>query len=82
MPRNLLLVFITVLLLTGLFTFVLGFGPVFDWFTLYISAAGPNPYADSWYMLAKFFYAPIIAVAIIWVWQNAIARIRYRREVR
>lgn len=61
------------------------YAPVFDWFTLYISAGGPNPYADSWYMLAKFFYALVVAVAIvaiIWVWQSVIARVRYRREVR
>jgi hypothetical protein len=69
----------------GLFALVLGFGPVFDWFTLYISAGGPNPYADSWYMLAKFFYALVVAVAIVaivWVWQSVIARVRYRRDVR
>lgn len=71
--------------LVGLFALVLGFGPVFDWFTFYISAGGPNPYADSWYMLAKFFYALVVIVAIItivWVWQTVIARVRYRREVR
>ena len=71
--------------LIGLFALVLGFGPVFDWLTLYISAGGPNPYADSWYMLAKFFYALVIAVAVIaivWVWQSVIARVRYRRDVR
>jgi hypothetical protein len=50
-----------------------------------ISASGPNPYADSWYMLAKFFYALVVAVAIVavvWVWQSVIARVWYRREVR
>jgi len=36
-------------------------------------------------MLAKFFYALVVAVAIVaivWVWQSVIARVRYRREVR
>ena len=71
--------------LVSLFALVLGFGPVFDWFTLYISAGGPNPYADAWYLLAKFFYALVAIVAIItivWVWQTVIARVRYRREIR
>lgn len=71
--------------LVSLFILVLGFGPVFDWLTFYISAGGPNPYADSWYMLAKFFYALVVIVAIVsivWVWQSVIARVRYRRDVR
>lgn len=71
--------------IVGLFGLVLGFGPVFDWLTLYISAGGPNPYADTWFMLAKFFYALVVIVAIVnivWVWQTVIARVRYRRELR
>ena len=71
--------------LLALFALVLGFGPVFDWLTIYILSAGPNPYADAWFLLAKFFYALITGVAIvsiIWVWQTVIARVRYRREIR
>jgi hypothetical protein len=55
------------------------------WFTFYISAGGPSPYADSRYMLTKFFYALVVIVAIItivWVWQTVIARVWYRREIR
>lgn len=36
-------------------------------------------------MLAKFFYALVVIVAIItivWVWQTVFARVRYRKEVR
>ncbi len=71
--------------IVALFALMLGVGPVFDWLTLYISASGPNPYSDAWFLLAKFSYALITGVAlvsIIWVWQTVIARVRYRREIR
>lgn len=69
----------------ALFALMLGVGPVFDWLTLYISATGPNPYSDAWFLVAKFFFPMVSIVAIIsivWIWQAVIARIRYRREIR
>lgn len=69
--------------IVALFALVIGFGPIFDWFTVYIAANGPNPYANTWFMLAKFFYFLILACGVgslIYIWRVVIQKVQYRRD--
>lgn len=65
-----------------LFILVICYGPVIDWFVIWLGSQDGNPYANSAIMVFKFVYTLIclsVFASIYWAYKAIVAEAKYWR---
>lgn len=66
----------------ALFVVVIAYGPVIDWFVLWLGTQDGNPYANSAIMVFKFVYTLIclsVFATIYWAYKAVVNEAKYWR---
>lgn len=66
----------------ALFVVVIGYGPVIDWFVIWLGSQDGNPYANTAIMVFKFVYTLIclsLFATIYWAYKSVVSEAKYWR---
>lgn len=66
----------------ALLILVIGYGPVIDYFVVFLGTQDGNPYANTAIMVLKFFYTIVclsVFATVYWAYKSIVAEAKYWR---